>query len=1015
MLLFLLIAAAGGLAAFVLYGGSMFTDAVSFGARKYFSTLDNLSLGFESLSGSLLDGFELTGLSAGDKKDPEIVRAEKIFLSIDPKQSWNERRLVFSGTVAGLRLKEQQLNNLIEAAGRDFPSDTKQTEPSAPFALIAPQHLEADDWSGTLGWRLEKLELKRTEPATLNYDLSLAGQYRDEPVHLSGSAALSEKVLPVSADLTLSALKSKLHVQGSVTEKLIDLKNIEGTLFNSPINGSASLNTAQDDPAVAADLEMKHVDFQQLRSLIPDLGPSTLESLTLHAAGTLSSLRGTAVLKNGSVTWQNYKVSAINSKIGLNGKNGQLEFSASAFGAPLSASGTFGLTPASKVSIRAAAGPLDLNSLGKFVPQAADAGLSGTVKADAAVTGTLSDPKAEISLALPQLTVQKNYVFSDINAALNAATSGIKLENLSLRAFGGQISASGTVGLKSRVPSLDLAGRASGIDLGSIVPGGTVKGTADGQFTVKGTLTKPSVDLEADIMKIDAAQLGAKDIHLTVSGSNKLNVQLNGLTKFDTPFGGGGSVVLPLGGRKSSLDLKFDLKSMKLAELFPNTMKFAGEVTAALLVGGSFEKPTVTAQLQSPKLNLNGYELIDIQADAALKGSTADVNASLALGDRRASVTGKLDFRKKFKAAFNLSAPTFRIDALSPSLQGVVDGRASLESHAVITNAAVSVKGRLTSPRVTAGGIPVTNVRIPFTFKQNKISVPDGTLQLGGGTVHIKADGNLDDALYTYSIGGSDIDLNKLAQPLNLPMEVSGTATVGFKGKSQVKTLALTQGDGRITLKEVSVDKYPGQAAVTGKNPFRIKSGIVSFTLDDNEVYVMPGSSIAAWPDDSNYHFIAFSGTAWQMPRPKLNLDPSMVPQDLLKNNSDMYHMLINGSINVRVLNGLLGGLGAVLDAGASGNLSSENIASNILQKMIGNSISSQFRIFDLDIAGKDYSEFRINKLKFEGQGSYADVATTSWTEDSTSVTDQQRYSVSYPVPIGPDPNKPKKKKTKNQ
>ena len=115
------------------------------------------------------------------------------------------------------------------------------------------------------------------------------------------------------------------------------------------------------------------------------------------------------------------------------------------------------------------------------------------------------------------------------------------------------------------------------------------------------------------------------------------------------------------------------------------------------------------------------------------------------------------------------------------------------------------------------------------------------------------------------------------------------------------------------------------------------------------------------------------------------------------------------------MLNGLLGGLGAVLDAGASGNMSTENIASNILQKMIGGSISSQFRAFDLDIAGKDYSEFRINKLKFEGQGSYADVATTDWTEDSGTRTDQQRYSLSYPVPIGPNPAKTDKKESRKK
>jgi autotransporter translocation and assembly factor TamB len=1004
-----------GLAAFAVYGGHLFTDAVSFCARKYLSSLENLSVTFDRFSGSLSDGFKLTGLSAGDRKDAQIITVRTVFVSFDFRQSWNERRLIFSGSAEGLRLKESQLNSLIEAAGRDFPSDGSPSEPAALFALTAPQELKAVDCAGTLGWSLEKLDIKRTAPGTLNYELSLNGQFRGEPVSLSGTAALSEKLLPVSADVRLSALKSSLHILASAAENRISVQSIEGTLFDSPVKGSASLNAAEPDPAVAADLKLAHVNFRQLRAIVPDLEAASLESLTAHLTGTLSKPQGTAVLKNGSVTWQNYKISSINSRIDFKGTAGQLDLSADAFGTSLSASGTFGLSPNSALNIKASAGPLDLSVLSGFVPETADAGLSGTVNAAASVTGTLASPKVKLNIASPKVTVQKEYVLSDISAVLDAGLTGVNIEKLSLAAFSGRISAGGSIGLKGKTPSLNISGKAEGIDLSSVIPGGTVKGIFESQFTIRGPLTKPEIELAADVEKIDAAQFGAKNIRLTVRGSDRLAVQLNGLTKFDTPFGGGGTVVLPSGRRKSSLDLKFDLKSMKLAELFPNTMKFAGEVTAALLVSGSFEKPGLSAQLQSPKLNMNGYEIRDILANAVLKGSTADVSASLALGDRRAAVTGKLDFRKKFKAVFDLSAPTFRIDALSPALQGVVDGRATLESHAVVTDTAITAQGRLTSPMLSAGGIPVMNVRIPFDFRQNKISVPDGTLQLGGGTVHIKADGDLNEALYTYSVSGQAIDLGKLAQPLKLPAEVSGTAAVSFNGKSQINTLALTQGSGRVTLKEISVDKYPGQAAVTGKNPFRIKNGIISFTLDDNEVYVMPGSSIAAWPDDSYYHFIAFSGTAWQMPRSKPNLDPSMMPADLVKNKSDMYHMLINGSINVRVLNGLLGGLGAVLDAGASGNMSTENIASNILQKMIGGSISSQFRAFDLDIAGKDYSEFRINKLKFEGQGSYADVATTDWTEDSGTRTDQQRYSLSYPVPIGPNPAKTDKKESRKK
>ena len=73
-------------------------------------------------------------------------------------------------------------------------------------------------------------------------------------------------------------------------------------------------------------------------------------------------------------------------------------------------------------------------------------------------------------------------------------------------------------------------------------------------------------------------------------------------------------------------------------------------------------------------------------------------------------------------------------------------------------------------------------------------------------------------------------------------------------------------------------------------------------------------------------------------------------------------------------------------------------------------------RDVDIDVAGKDYSEVRVNKLKFGGEGSYADVATTDWTEDAAQKKDYQRYGISYPLPVGPDPSKLKvKEKTRRK
>ena len=117
-------------------------------------------------------------------------------------------------------------------------------------------------------------------------------------------------------------------------------------------------------------------------------------------------------------------------------------------------------------------------------------------------------------------------------------------------------------------------------------------------------------------------------------------------------------------------------------------------------------------------------------------------------------------------------------------------------------------------------------------------------------------------------------------------------------------------------MKDVVVDKFPGQLAVTGKDPFKIQRGNVFFTVNDGEVFVLPGSAITAWPDDHFFHFVSFTGTVWKRERTLPQLDPAMLPPDLLQRADNVYHMLFSGSVNVRVLNGLLG---APLPYGNSG------------------------------------------------------------------------------------------------
>lgn len=1010
-----LVAIMVGLAGFVIWGGPLVTDIVAFGAGKYFSKMQYLSAAFEKFGGSPFDGYELLGLTVGDKNDPAIVAVRRIFVAVDPEESWRRRKVILRGELEGLRVKENRLARLAAAAQKEFPAPpqkpSKDGDGIALLSIVTPRSFIARDLSGSLGWRVERLSVEQPEPDKLAYTLELDADYLKEQIRLDGTFAVTETGLPERVELRLRALQSDVQMQASLQDGQIALKKLEGTLLGALVKGSASIDAAAKDPRIAADLTLQKVDFKPLRKWVPGLGASTLESLRAHIAGSLARPTGTIALKNGDIAYQKYRADNVEGVVSLNGAAVQMDLSANLLGSPLSVKGSLGLTPDAALDVKASMPSLALKNLASCFPETASAGLDGALHAELGVTGTLAQPKARLSMRLPRLTVQKQYVVSDIAADVLAGRKELTIEHLSAHVFKGRVQLQGTVGLTGKAPALDLNGMAERLDLGSAVPGRTVNGTVHGTFHLGGTTARPELALDSRIDRLDAGQFGVKEVALNVSGGReKINVETKGRTKRDAPFGGGGTVVLPLDRRRSSLDLRLDVEKMDLTEILPNTMKFAGSVTASLLVKGSLERPHVSAELESEEIQVSGFKIVNPKGAAELKDSHVDVKASIALGDRRPEIIGTVDFKKGLKGAFDVTATTVRLDALDPSLAGVADGRVSLAVHSEIDGSDVSLTGQAASPLVTVAQAPVSNVLIPFAFRQNKVDIPDGQFELGGGAFHVKADGDVAKGTYSVQLNGKDIDLNRLAAPFAPPAQLAGKSEVSFRGTVRSGLTTLVQGDGRIRVRDVVVDKYPGQLAVTGKDPFKIQHGNVFFNVNDGEVFVLPGSAITAWPDDTFFHFVSFTGTAWKRGRTLPRLDPAMIPKDLLQRGDNVYHMLVSGSVNMRVLNGLLGGLGAVMQAGVSGNVSAESLASNFLQKFIGGSLATQFRDFDLEVSGKNYGEFNIGLMKFGGEGSYADVATTDWTEDAGQKKTYQRYSLSYPLPVGPDPAKLKTK-----
>ncbi len=1034
-LIFLLVVILFTSLAFVICSGPLVNSAVSGMAGKYFSQFAHLNIHFENLSGNPLEGYALSGLSIGDKTTPDILVARKIFVKFDVQESWAQQKIILSGTLDGLRVKENKINELQVAIEEQFQLRTN-SDPFTPFAFFIPKNFSGVDWASDSGWKLSEISFDLIDSEKLIYKFAFCTEYLEEQIQVDGTTGLSEEAMPLWADLRLRARDSDVTAEASLKDGRVVIKNIEGKALNTPLSGGASIDFAQDDPEISADFSLRSIDLSPLNKEVPRLGPTTVENLKAHVSGSIAHPVCEFSIENGNLVWQSYKISDIEASGILAGKDLSVEVSGSAYGATIEASGSLGLSADSPLDLGASIASLQLQELEKFFPDLEPLALEGVASAKITASGPLAQPTAHINIKSPKISLQKEYVFSDVGASIIASTSKLTLQNFSAEAFKGKISASGNLSLDENSQLLSLRGNLSQLDLSAF---GDIVGKLDGNFSVGGTVARPNIDLEAKIDTLTYAQFSAKNIVLSARGSDVLDVQLEGSTKMNTPFGGGGKITLR--GVRSAMDLKFNLDRLTLSEIFPHTMRISGEINMALLIGGSFENPEVSAIISSPEIFTGNYKIADSQLNAVLNGRKIDIDASIAVGDRRASVKGTLDFEnglknvsnttansdsgstnvdasyfgKGFKCVLDIAAPSVRIDFLLPWFAGKLYGRVTMRSHAVITEGGVELTGSVTSPMLGASGIHATNISVPFIFKDKKLEISDGILSLGNGMLNFRADGDIESDTYTFALSGKNIDLKKLAEPIDLPAQIEGNAEMAFGGKITTGFTTLVRAGGRIQLKDLSVDKFRGQTAIIGNSPLKIENGNFIIKIDDDEVYLMPGSSISAPPDDKIYNFISFTGTLWKIHRDPPNLAPELLPEDLLENNDDMYRIHINGSINLRVLNGLLSGFGAVMDAGAAGDMSTESIASSFVQRYITGRIGTQYRAFDLDIAGKDYRELRINNLKFEGEGNSHEVDTTEWRRDSGQVKDDQRYSFNYGLPIGRDPLREEKKKARQE
>lgn len=619
--------------------------------------------------------------------------------------------------------------------------------------------------------------------------------------------------------------------------------------------------------------------------------------------------------------------------------------------------------------------------------------------------------KAKLASGVPSGTLDIRFndadlfgvvMMRDIKLAGVIGLNGLKLSELSARFWGGGAKISGLLDFKDmKKPRIDMVGQMNGIDASKIVTGAGVKGILQGRFKVSGPLLTPFLDVSAGSKKLDISSIQLKDALVTVNGSDKLNLQISGISQTGTKLAGGGTIVVPRGKSKGVLDLKMDVHDLDLRGLLPKEVPAGGVVSVSLLVKGTPFDPQMGFKAWGQRFKFGSFAMQDPIIDAQLNGKKIALKASMVIGDRRPELLGTVTLDKNWRVDFNGGVQNLSPASLAPGLKGMVQGSVSaLVKGSVTAQGGVTAAGSVDSKSIGAMGLNLTSFSVPFKIVANRLTASGGG-NFCGGRLSLNAGGNLNTSRFTGKASLTGVQVAKMAEPFKVPGKYSGTANLNVNFKATSGMALLLSADGVLRLADIHIEGIPYLKVATSGAPLRIKQAMVSFNGDSDEFYIMPGSSATAWPDDKVFHYVEVSGPAWRKP-----LLPQQLPNGkTMAGSKDEIKLDIAGNINIRALNGLLKGVGIVIQNTLSGNVSGKAMATDFLTNLVGGA-KEKFRDVSFQIAGT-YAHLKVQDFKIQNDISLNAASKTDWTDGGGKKTNAEpNYKLQFKVPVGPGSGK---------
>ena len=629
----------------------------------------------------------------------------------------------------------------------------------------------------------------------------------------------------------------------------------------------------------------------------------------------------------------------------------------------------------------------------RSIPQIASQ-VRGLLDVKAFVGGSFADPRVTVHLAGKDTRVA-DVPLRGLKLSASYADGRLTLPESALNLPGGTLNLQGAVALpKEGKPQLDLSGRLNGLNLASLPGAGKpqgLEGMLQGSFKVSGPADSAALSASLRGTGIRAGGVPMDRLELDLRGTTR-EIRVNRLSASlgKGTLEGKGSVSLSARNPMDrKLDVRLAVRDLSLRALlnpFVPDAPVGGILNGSLTLQGSPAKPEATLRFDTPlTIRETIVDRLALSVQSSGKNRFA-LHASGKLGDFGLAVKG--DVRREGRGwRYSVTTDPLDLDrmlsAKSPSLKGKLAGRMTAkltgsvgaEKDGALPPVAVS----LSIPKLTASGMTVTDIALPFRVSGGKATLSGGRAVFCKGAVRADADVNLAESKWQGTAKVSGLDLGDLTRPFLPEGELVGSADANVRLKGNFGTLMMVFANGSFTTGGGYLHKVEMIETISPIKRITFETIRGTFFWDGSDLWLNPGTQATAGPGEPLYRYFSVNG-------------PLGIPGKGLK-------LVCKGRFDIQLLNRVLGALKGVFQY-FTGGLSNGDLLKNVVGKALGIK-KRDFQDVSFVLAG-GWSNLQLLNLRIDKPlKDYLPLEKLNRTEEQRGDGAQFRLNLKFPTGPG--------------